>query len=92
MNCIMDDDAAPITLDKLPLKRGGAILGVDWSCLDERDARRLRELGVDEGVPVEKLHKGPFGIDPIACRIGRMTVALRTAQAAAITVGPFRNR
>jgi ferrous iron transport protein A len=39
-------------------------------------------------VPVEKLHKGPFGIDPIACRIGRMTIALRTAQAAAIAVRP----
>lgn len=81
-----------MTLDKLPLKTGGSIIGVDWDRLDERDARRLRELGVDEGVPVEKLHKGPFGIDPIACRIGRMTVALRTAQAAAITVGPRESR
>jgi ferrous iron transport protein A len=84
----MKDDAATTTLDKLPLKSGGAIVGIDWDKLSERDARRLRELGVDKGVPVEKLHKGPFGIDPIACRIGRMTVALRTAQAAAIVVGP----
>lgn len=88
----MDKDAAPTTLDKLPLKSGGAIVGVDWDKLSERDARRLRELGVDEGVPVEKLHKGPFGVDPIACRIGRMTVALRTAQAAAIAVGPLKNK
>lgn len=88
----MKDDAAPITLDKLPLRSGGAIVAVDWGMLDERDARRLRELGVDEGVPVEKLHKGPFGIDPIACRIGRMTVALRTAQAAAIAVGPLKSK
>jgi ferrous iron transport protein A len=87
----MDKDAAPTTLDKLPLKSGGAIIAVDWDKLSERDARRLRELGVDEGVPVEKLHKGPFGVDPIACRIGRMTVALRTAQAAAIAVGPLKN-
>jgi ferrous iron transport protein A len=41
---------------------------------------------------VEKLHKGPFGTDPIACRIGRMTVALRTSQASAITVGPVKTR
>lgn len=88
----MDDDAATTTLDKLPLKSSGAIVGIDWDKLSERDARRLRELGVDEGVPVEKLHKGPFGIDPIACRIGRMTVALRTAQAAAIVVGPRQSR
>lgn len=88
----MKDDAAPTTLDKLPLRSGGAIVAVNWDQLDERDARRLRELGVDEGVSVEKLHKGPFGIDPIACRIGRMTVALRTAQAAAIAVGPLKRK
>ncbi|MBD3762347.1 FeoA family protein [Sphingomonadaceae bacterium G21617-S1] len=88
----MKKDAAPITLDKLPLKSCGAIVGIDWKRLEERDARRLRELGVDEGVSVEKLHKGPFGTDPIACRIGRMTVALRTSQASAITVGPSKTR
>jgi ferrous iron transport protein A len=46
----MKQDAAPITLDKLPLKSGGAIVRIDWTSLEERDARRLRELGVDEGV------------------------------------------
>ena len=88
----MDIPTSFTTLDKLPLKAGGEIVSVDWAILDEKDARRLRELGVDEGVSVEKLHKGPFGIDPIACRIGRMTVALRTAQAAAIAVGPLQNK
>lgn len=88
----MDIATAFTTLDKLPLKAGGEIVSVDWASLDEKDARRLRELGVDEGVSVEKLHKGPFGIDPIACRIGRMTIALRTAQAAAIAVGPLQNK
>ena len=84
----MDRPIVFTTLDKLPVKTGGEIISVDWAMLSEKDARRLRELGVDEGVPVEKLHKGPFGRDPIACRIGRMTIALRTAQAAAIAVGP----
>ena len=79
----MTDDAAPTTLDKLPLRSGGSIVGIDWDRLSERDARRL---------PVEKLHKGPFGVDPIACRIGRMTVALRSAQAAAIAVGPLKSK
>jgi len=89
MNRSMDTAAvALITLDKMPFKMAGRIAHVDWTLLAERDARRLRELGVDEGVAVEKLHKGPFGIDPIACRIGRMIVALRTAQAAAIAVEP----
>lgn len=83
----MDVDAETMTLDRLPLGTGGMIVGVCWDKLDERDARRLRELGVDEGVLVEKLYKGPFGADPIACRIGRMTVALRSIQASAILVG-----
>ncbi len=88
MNRSMDmlTGALPLPLDKMPLKTAGRIVAIDWSMLSEKDGRRLRELGVDEGVGVEKLHRGPFGMDPIACRIGRMTVALRSAQAAAITV------
>jgi len=46
----------------------------------------MRELGFDEGVAVETLHRGPLGLDPIACRIGRMTVAIRRAHAAAVSV------
>jgi ferrous iron transport protein A len=88
MNCSMIPDAIP--LDKMPLKAAGRIQSIDWTMLREKDARRLRELGVDIGVSVEKLHRGPFGMDPIACRIGRMTVALRSAQAAAIAVEPDR--
>ena len=51
-------------------------------------ARRLRELGFDEGVEVEVLHRARFGSGPVACRIGRMTVALRRAVAAAVHVAP----
>jgi ferrous iron transport protein A len=86
MNCSMSPNT--ISLDKMPLKAAGHIQSIDWAMLREKDARRLRELGVDVGVTVEKLHRGPFGMDPIACRIGRMTVALRSAQAAAIAVEP----
>lgn len=78
-----------LPLDKMPLKAAGRIRSIDWDQLHDRDAKRLRELGVDVGVSVEKLHRGPFGLDPIACRIGRMTVALRSAQAAAIAVEPL---
>jgi ferrous iron transport protein A len=41
---------------------------------------------------VELLHHGPVGRDPIACRVGRMTVALRRAHAAAISVIPDARR
>ena len=87
MICIMT--AATVSLDKMPLKSAGQIQSIDWGSLREKDARRLRELGVDVGVSVEKLHRGPFGMDPIACRIGRMTIALRSAQASAIAVEPI---
>jgi len=46
----------------------------------------MRELGFDEGVGIETLHHGPIRRDPIALRIGRMTVAIRRAQAEAIQV------
>jgi ferrous iron transport protein A len=50
------------------------------------EARRLREFGFDEGVRVEILHRATLFRGPLACRIGRMTVALRRSVAAAITV------
>ncbi len=73
-----------LRLDDLPRHRLATIASVDWVTLGEREGRRLRELGVDEGVTVESLHRAPFGADPITCRIGRMTVAMRRATASAI--------
>ena len=73
-------------LDELPRGRPGHIAGVDWSSLRPNEARRLRELGFDEGVAIEKLHNAPFGADPIACQVGRMIVAIRRVHAAAVTV------
>ncbi len=78
-----------MTLADLPFKHEATIASIDWRSLTERDARRLRELGFDEGVAVEPLHgAGLVARDPLAVRIGRMTVAIRRAHAAAITVEP----
>ena len=44
------------------------------------------ELGFDAGVAVQVLHRAQIGGGPVACRIGRMTVALRRAVAGAIRV------
>jgi len=74
----------PRPLPQLPRRTAATIASVDWDALLPHEARRLRELGVDEGVEVELLHAAPFGGDPLAARIGRMTVALRRASAAAI--------
>lgn len=57
---------------------------------DETATRRLHEMGFDDGVDVEVLHRGPVGGDPIAVRVGNMTVALRRALAVRISVEPFR--
>lgn len=75
-------------LDQLPLRQSAQVSAIDWARLDPRAAQRLRELGFDEGVAVETLHRGPLGLDPIACRVGRMTIALRRALASAVTVTP----
>lgn len=68
--------------------RRARIAAIDWAALDAADATRLRHFGFDEGVAVESLHKGPFGRDPLAVRVGRMTVAIRRAHARAVQVIP----
>lgn len=73
-------------LDELPLRRRAMISAIDWDGIGPAEAKRLREFGFDEGVAVENLHTGPIGGDPIACRVGRMTIALRRRVALAISV------
>jgi len=76
-----------VRLDQLPLRQVSRIASIDWARLGDRDSRRLRELGFDDGVAIEALHRGAL-LGPIACRVGRMTIALRRAQAAAVSVEP----
>lgn len=76
-------------LDQLPLNKVARISRVDWAQLGETEAHRLRCLGFDPGVEVEPLHRGWFLFrDPLAVRVGRMTVAIRAAHAAAVKVEP----
>jgi ferrous iron transport protein A len=82
-------DRIRVTLDQLPFNQPATVERIDWGLLDGREARRLRDLGFEEGAQVETLHKGVlFWRDPIAVRIGRMTVALRKAHASAMEVLP----
>lgn len=74
------------SLDQLKVGSRASIASIDWDSLEESDARRLRHFGFDEGVTVEPLHLGPFGRDPLAIRIGRMTVAIRRSHARAVRV------
>ena len=77
-----------IPLDQLKLGTRARIAAIDWATLGEIEANRLRHFGFDEGVSIEPLHLGPFGKDPLAVRVGRMTVAIRKAQARAVKVSP----
>ena len=78
-----------LSLDDLSLGTRAEITSIDWESLDQGEACRLRHFGFDEGVRVEPLHLGPFGRDPLAVRVGRMTVAIRRAHARAVRVVPI---
>ena len=74
-------------LTDLALRHAARIDGIDWGALAPADARRLRELGFDDGVAVSVQHRGGWrGRGPLACRVGRMTIAIQRAHAAAISV------
>jgi ferrous iron transport protein A len=76
-----------MTLDQLQPRRRAEIVAIDWDVLAPDEAKRLQALGIDEGARVAVEHRGIFaGHDPIALRIGRMTVAIRRAHARAMTV------
>ncbi len=76
-------------LAQLPRAARATVASVDWERLSPGEARRLREFGLDEGVDVELLHRAMLRGGPLACRIGRMTVALRAHVAGAIRVAPL---
>lgn len=71
-------------LGSLPKGTSGTVVSFDENQPEMVD--RLREMGFAEGLHVELLHKSPFGGDPIAIRVGSMTVALRREQANLIKV------
>lgn len=51
-------------------------------------ADRLHAMGFDTGVRVQVLHRAPFGGDPIAVRVGGMTVAISRRLAALVHLEP----
>jgi len=50
--------------------------------------RRLVEMGFVEDAPVEIIHEGLIGRDPIAIKLADRTVALRRREARAVLVRP----
>jgi len=49
-------------------------------------AEKLRELGLNEGDEIELVARGPIAGQPIAVRLNRTLIALRRAEAEAISV------
>ena len=79
-----------MTLDGFESGRTARILSVDWASLAVDEGKRLKALGIDEGAEVAVIHRGVFGgRDPLAVRLGNMTVALRRVHAHAIAVEPI---
>ena len=79
-----------LSLDQLEVGTKARVLSIEWGALEESESCRLRHFGFDEGMTVEPLHLGPFGRDPIAIRVGRMTVAIRRRHAGAVRVIPLK--
>lgn len=74
-------------LHQLPSGQPAHIDHIDWDALSPAETQRLREFGIEEGVMVEALHRGGFlGGGALACRVGRMTIAMRRDHADAIHV------
>jgi ferrous iron transport protein A len=58
------------------------------SALSPQHLRRLGELGFLPGEPVQVLHRGPGGREPLAVLVGDSMFALRLQEARCITVAP----
>lgn len=82
-----------LTLDQLNVGDAGLVGAIKQSTsamthADPQLTRRLMEIGFIPGEPFQILHKGFFGGEPIAVRIGHSTFALRRFEAALISVCP----
>jgi ferrous iron transport protein A len=77
----MNQNTSLISLSQLGRNTPARIARIESHPTSAPVGRRLLELGFDIGVDVELLHKGPFGADPLAVRVGQTTIALRSAEA-----------
>ncbi|WP_417316812.1 FeoA family protein [Emcibacter sp.] len=85
-------------LSDLHIGDKAVISGFDTSrCTDKDFARdleeRLLEIGFEEDLPVEVLHEGLIGRDPLAVQVGNATIALRRMEADVVKIRDiqFRN-
>jgi ferrous iron transport protein A len=84
----MSLDDPLISLSQLGFNKPARIARIESHATNATISRRLAELGFDVGVDVELIHKGPFGANPLAVRVGQTTIALRRSEAALVWVTP----
>ena len=76
-----------MTLDQLARNTQATVTAVRWDSFAPDEAKRLSALGLDDGAEVSITHRGIFGTrDPLALRLGSMTIAIRRAHAELIEV------
>jgi ferrous iron transport protein A len=73
-----------MTLDELPEGASARIVAIDGFVAEL--AAKLREIGFCEGDDVELLTRGPLAGQPLAIRLNRRIIAMRTREARAIEV------
>ncbi|MBK8199361.1 MAG: ferrous iron transport protein A [Acidobacteria bacterium] len=73
-----------MTLDELPEGASARIVAIDGVVAEL--AAKLREIGFCEGDDVELLTRGPLAGQPLAIRLNRRIIAMRTREARAIEV------
>ena len=90
-NPVSNESSEPATSSLGAMRPGmrGRIAAFDPAAIEANGAEmadRLREMGFAENLEIEVLHQSPFGRDPIAVRVGKMTIALRRREAHIIRV------
>lgn len=83
-------------LSDLKIGETSIVAGFDTSRIEDQEFAadledRLLEIGFEEGLSVELLHQGPIGRDPLAVKIGTITIALRRTEADAIVIAAGDN-
>lgn len=71
---------------KLTNLRRGAHARIARIDASESLARKLLEMGIEEGMEVTLLHEGPIRRDPLAIRLNDRVIALRRRDAEHISV------
>lgn len=72
-----------LSLDRLPIGARGRVVSIDGAA--SLLARRMMEMGLVPGAPVRVIKVAPLG-DPLEISVHRYRLALRRAEARAVTV------